>query len=309
MARAQRFLNFVVRVSVGHKMVSVVKTKFLIRAAFIAALSGLSAGAFGQIYSLEYKTGPYVYRCDCTVAEFDSLTPPQGYQSVLRVEGAFSSWELNSVPPQGVASSFVHEGFTFDYLGTLLGNVSLGTGVNGFQVQRDIPLTFDAGLVVHELSDPDGKIYTMFVADIGFLETTGIAMSELDAFSGMSVPPGWTYSSRVLVNPLILDAGGVATVYSNNGNSLWELTEDADADGVTDAGDNCPAAFNPDQANSDGANDGGDACDSDDDNDGIPDDNPDNCRTVPNVDQTDSNGDGCGDACTIGGCGGPMCID
>lgn len=33
----------------------------------------------------------------------------------------------------------------------------------------------------------------------------------------------------------------------------------------------------------------GDACDSDDDNDGIPDEN-DNCRLIPNVNQTDSYG-------------------
>lgn len=84
---------------------------------------------------------------------------------------------------------------------------------------------------------------------------------------------------------------------------------DSDSDGVSDASDNCPSVSNADQVNSDGANDGGDACDTDDDNDGIPDDNPDNCRTIPNPDQTDSNGDGCGDACTITGCGAPICLN
>lgn len=289
-------------------MRNIMKTKLLIRVFSLAALSGLSAGAFGQIYSLEYKTGPHVYRCDCTVAEFDSLTPPQGYQFALRAEGAFSSWVVNSVSPEGVASSVDIDGFTFEYLGTFLGSVSLGTGASGFRVQRDIPLTFDAGSVVHELSDTDGNVYTMFGADIAMLESNGILKDELDSFNAMSVPPGWTYSSRVLDNPLILDAGGVATVYSNNGDSLWELTLDIDADGVTDAGDNCPSVPNADQINSDDDNDG-DACDNDDDNDGIPDDNPDNCRTIPNIDQTDSNGDGCGDACSIAGCAEPGCIN
>jgi len=75
------------------------------------------------------------------------------------------------------------------------------------------------------------------------------------------------------------------------------IPTDSDGDGVLDGDDNCPSVPNEDQANSDGANDGGDACDADDDNDGILDDNPDNCRTVFNPDQTDSDGDGVGDAC------------
>lgn len=47
---------------------------------------------------------------------------------------------------------------------------------------------------------------------------------------------------------------------------------DTDGDGVLDNNDNCPSIANADQLNSDGANDGGDACDDDDDNDGFNDD-------------------------------------
>ena len=47
--------------------------------------------------------------------------------------------------------------------------------------------------------------------------------------------------------------------------------KDSDGDGVPDSIDNCPTIANPDQRNTDG-DAKGDACDEDDDNDGVPDD-------------------------------------
>lgn len=70
---------------------------------------------------------------------------------------------------------------------------------------------------------------------------------------------------------------------------------DPDGDEVPDSADNCPTVNNPDQLDTDG--DGaGDVCESDDDDDLIVDDN-DNCVTVVNPDQLDTDGDGAGDAC------------
>ena len=70
---------------------------------------------------------------------------------------------------------------------------------------------------------------------------------------------------------------------------------DGDEDGISNGTDNCKTVPNADQKDTDG--DGaGDACDSDDDNDGLP-DGSDNCPTVANPDQKDTDGDGIGDAC------------
>ncbi|WP_397363782.1 thrombospondin type 3 repeat-containing protein [Olleya sp. R77988] len=69
---------------------------------------------------------------------------------------------------------------------------------------------------------------------------------------------------------------------------------DDDGDGITNDVDNCLSVSNADQADTDG-NGIGDAC-QDTDNDGILDIN-DNCPTVSNVDQLDVNNDNVGDVC------------
>jgi hypothetical protein len=76
---------------------------------------------------------------------------------------------------------------------------------------------------------------------------------------------------------------------------VYDAPPDRDADGVLDANDNCPTVPNADQRDTDG--DGlGDACDPDDDNDRVADE-ADNCPTTANTDQQDTDGDGLGDAC------------
>jgi hypothetical protein len=69
---------------------------------------------------------------------------------------------------------------------------------------------------------------------------------------------------------------------------------DSDKDGIPDRTDNCVSIANPDQKDSDG-NGLGDACE-DYDRDGIV-NAQDNCIDIPNRDQLDTDADGIGDAC------------
>ncbi len=70
---------------------------------------------------------------------------------------------------------------------------------------------------------------------------------------------------------------------------------DDDSDGIFNADDNCPTVANADQTNTD--DDGlGNACDADDDNDGTA-DASDNCPIVANADQANADDDELGNAC------------
>ena len=74
-----------------------------------------------------------------------------------------------------------------------------------------------------------------------------------------------------------------------------DAQNDADTDGLCAASDNCPSAYNPNQADHNGDGEG-DVCDNDDDEDGVP-DIFDNCPLAPNSGQTDLDHDAIGDAC------------
>lgn len=90
-------------------------------------------------------------------------------------------------------------------------------------------------------------------------------------------------------------------VGQTNGNGAAFILEagDGDSDGVPDLDDNCPSIANTNQADSD--NDGlGDACDDFNNNDTDDDgvaDETDNCLSTSNPDQSDIDNDGLGDAC------------
>jgi hypothetical protein len=139
---------------------------------------------------------------------------------------------------------------------------------------------------------PDGvKLYVD-----GELVATGTAETAVATDSLPMEFGGHTTHAHFRLNGLIDEVEVYDRALSpDEAEGLFDRHFDSDGDGVPNAGDNCTAVTNPDQADVDG--DGsGDACDIDDDHDSVLDD-IDNCPLVSNVDQTDSDGDGQGDAC------------
>ncbi|MDA1130472.1 MAG: thrombospondin type 3 repeat-containing protein [archaeon] len=177
-------------------------------------------------------------------------------------------------------------------------------------VSATISSSFTAG---SNTASPTGN------ADIllGGLDSTG-AWSWLDT-SGSSADE---VASGISVNmsDIVTVAGGFSGTVNKGTFSvttagsfdvfLWAFDpatkKDMDNDGIPDINDNCPSDSNPTQANTD-FDSQGDACDSDDDNDGLTDNFPDNCprggeynwtstqdTTNPSA-STDWDNDGCKD--------------
>jgi uncharacterized repeat protein (TIGR01451 family) len=133
------------------------------------------------------------------------------------------------------------------------------------------------------------------LVDSTYLGGTGSESGDRIAVDAAGNPyvTGRTQSAGFPTTP-----GAYDTTFNGGGDAFVSKLgppADSDADGVPDSVDNCPTVSNPGQLDTDG--DGqGDVCDADDDGDGVL-DGPDNCDLTPNPSQLDTDGDGQGDVC------------
>jgi hypothetical protein len=98
------------------------------------------------------------------------------------------------------------------------------------EVDRATVFVFDAGQVVYELTAPDDTTYVMQT----WSQQKDPTLTEADLAglgSRLQLPPGWTYGSRTLVEPLrVVTTDTVAKVLQDDlGNSYSQMTEPSDA--------------------------------------------------------------------------------
>lgn len=107
--------------------------------------------------------------------------------------------------------------------------VDLGRGIPDrtpyaeISVRRDTEFRFGAGRMVHELTGPDGSIFVMqsYSLEVDPMLDAG---NLADLGRRLALPEGWTFASRVLDEPMVVeDFDGVATVIQDDLRNSYQL--------------------------------------------------------------------------------------
>ena len=166
-----------------------------------------------------------LYVCNADIAGncedasyWNSLTPDAGWETNMARVRLFDSGTNNlPTPPDGVPGTIEYQGYTLRYAGDFESATVMAFGPQGpivmAQVARDTVLTYDAGTVIHEVSDPDDNKYVLFTAVVQAAEL--VDLTAENSLAALTLPEGWLYSSRTLTEALVVPAqDGVATVFS-----------------------------------------------------------------------------------------------
>lgn len=175
-----------------------------------------------------------VYECDeCSFAQHAAIEPPPGW-SKGPAQVILSPGELRSTPCfDGVPSSmdFVPEipGNEFKLIARSLNGRILEAGENGLMIlsdiMRDTIFRFPLGSRVHELTDPEGNVFVLFGYEVESMDFTSPDFDDADALVDYPRPAGWTYSTRILDEDLVMESSGVVSILSIRAEaaaSTWE---------------------------------------------------------------------------------------
>lgn len=173
------------------------------------------------------------YECnECTFEQFDALTLPRGWRkspkqiilpvgellSHLSFEGVSSTLDLIPEIP-GDEFQLIAKGLE----GKIV-NVSFSGIMIKSKVMRNTVLRYPAGRRVHELTDKDGNIYVLFAYEVKSVNFDRTFFEKDDVLLNYPRPKGWSYSSRIINEDLILNSKGIVDVLAirSDPSSVWE---------------------------------------------------------------------------------------
>lgn len=170
----------------------------------------------------------------------------------------------------------------------------LGIGNEDIFFSKDVLISGESlrlYAVIHNYGSEDVSGYVSFYSGESLIGDSQVVSVRADGLSDEVyvdwVVPGGSFNIRAVIMGQNPQDDNPDNDVAVSG--LFTPLLDSDGDGIADNNDNCPADYNPDQTDSDG--DGlGNACDPDDDNDGIPDSEEGSSGTSPTNPDTDGDG-------------------
>ena len=188
----------------------------------------------------------HIYICkNCTPETWPTVVAPEGG---MKTRDRLRLTEMFLTPraaPEGVPAaldmSSTIPGDEMVYLGSALEiwpigyRFSSGVQLRG-RILRKTTFVYEAGRVVHELTDPDGGKWVLFSVPLSATIHDPAGEGTIDpdaigAFAHLKGPWWWTYSSRRLEEDLVVSTDGIADVVMSTWGAAWQqVTDDAPAE-------------------------------------------------------------------------------
>ena len=190
----------------------------------------------------------FAYECRrCSFEQWLSIEPPPGWTKGPAQVSLMEGGDLRSRPSleqvQAEWPEIQEEDFyeSWDFLEEVPGNeyelIAVNLGIEALiqfppnivvrtQVMRDTELIFYANRRVHELTHGEGDVFVLFAYGVDPEDPVFPDFQDPEALGDFTPPAGWTYSTRVLEEELVLASEDKATVLAfrpvGGQNSTWE---------------------------------------------------------------------------------------
>lgn len=165
----------------------------------------------------------------CPQAQWEALDTgkikadfPDAALVVLNGPRFFLMQEIYSHAPPTVPQVHTFGGITMSLAATVGIDPTKSAPYTELAVDRDTTFRFLAGRRVFELQAADGRTYVM--QSFSRATDPGLTFDEIETLAGrLTLPAGWTFTSRVLEVTLDVTADGVATVVQDDLANTYQL--------------------------------------------------------------------------------------
>lgn len=168
---------------------------------------------------------------DCPTDLWDALDAEQiaaEYGALMADLNGPRHWTMDAIQASGASTTgevYDFGGIEMELRATIETDLADGEpgsepyGVN--EIQRDTVYRFDADQPIFELTSPEGDVYVM--QSYSQRVDADLTYEDLEALGDrLALPEGWSYSSRVLDEELLVASGGLAYLVQDELNNSYQ---------------------------------------------------------------------------------------